>query len=107
MAGGYAGLAHLTRAALSGDRVRVTQLVTPEAEIFLSSGLHNALYAAEIFCLVGDHPRALAFLTRAAELGLGCYPLVATHSRTLAPLRTLPGFAEALKPVEAAWRARK
>jgi len=107
IAGGYAGLAHLTRAALSGDRARVTQLVTPEAERFLRAGLHNALYAAEIFCLAGDHARALGFLARAADQGLGCYPLVATHSRTLAPLRTHPGFAETLNRVEATWKANK
>ena len=106
-AGGYAGLSHLTRAALSGDRARVMQLVTPDAELFLSAGLHNALYAAEIFCLVGDEARALGFLRRAADLGLGCYPLVATHSRSLALLRSNPGFAAILADVEATWKARK
>jgi tetratricopeptide (TPR) repeat protein len=105
-AGGYAGLAHLTRAALTGDRARVLQLVTPDAERFLASGLHNALFAADVFTLVGEHDRALTFLTRAAEQGLGCYPLVATHSRSLALLRNHPGFAPVLAEVERTWRAR-
>jgi TolB-like protein/tetratricopeptide (TPR) repeat protein len=105
-AGGYAGLARLTRAALSGDHARVTGLVTPDVERLLGAGLHNALYAAEIFTLVGDHPRALGFLRRAAELGLGCYPLVATHSKTLGPLRNAPGFAAILADVEATWKKR-
>jgi TolB-like protein/tetratricopeptide (TPR) repeat protein len=104
--GGYASLARLTRAALSGDHARVASLVTPDVERLLGAGLHNALYAAEIFTLVGDHPRALAFLKRAADQGLGCYPLVATHSRTLAPLRSAPGFSEILANVEATWRKR-
>jgi len=106
-AGGYAGLAHLTRAALAGDRQRVQQLVTPEAERFLGWGLHNALFAADIFALVGDLDRALAFLVRGAELGLGCYPLLATHSRSLAPLRNHPGFSAMLRDVEATWKSRR
>jgi TolB-like protein/tetratricopeptide (TPR) repeat protein len=105
-AGGYAGLAHLTRAAMTGDRARVLQLVTPDAERFLASGLHNALFAAEVFSLIGERDRALAFLTRAAELGLGCYPLVATHSRSLALLRDHPRFGAVLQDVERTWLAR-
>jgi eukaryotic-like serine/threonine-protein kinase len=105
-AGGYAGLAHLTKAALTGDHARVTSLVTPDVQMFLSRGIHNALYGAEIFSLVGDTTRALWFLDKAAGLGLGCYPLLATHSRSLAPLRSAPGFADVLKRVEANWHTR-
>jgi TolB-like protein/tetratricopeptide (TPR) repeat protein len=106
-AGGYAALVHVTRAGLARDRARVEALVTPDVERFLSAGLHNALYAAEIACLVGDTRRALTWLERSAALGLGCYPLVAEHSFLLAPVRKEPGFPAVLEAVAANWHRRQ
>jgi len=106
-AGGYAGLAFLTRLALVGDRARVLALLTPEVQAFLASGIHNALYAAEVCSLVGEIGRAVWFLQKSADLGLGCYPLLAKHSRSLAPLRSEPEFSRILGQVEASWRSRR
>jgi TolB-like protein len=105
-AGGYAGLAFLTRLALVGDRARVLALLTPDVQAFLASGIHNALYAAEVCSLVGEAGRALWFLQKSADLGLGCYPLLAKHSRSLAPLRSELEFARILGQVEASWKSR-
>ena len=65
----------------------------------MTMGLHNALYGAEIFTLIGEPARALASLALAARLGLGCAALVGRHSRALAPLRAEPGFAAILEGV--------
>jgi tetratricopeptide (TPR) repeat protein len=106
-AGGYAGLAFLTRLALVGDRARVLALLTAEVQAFLASGIHNALYAAEVCTLVGETSRALWFLQKSADLGLGCYPLLAKYSRSLAPLRAEAEFARILSQVETTWKSRR
>ena len=101
MTGTYARMVQLTHAAVTGDRARALGLLTPDVERFITMGLHNALYGAEIFTLIGETERALASLARSAQLGLGCTALVATHSRTLAPLRAEPGFGDILRSIAA------
>jgi serine/threonine protein kinase/tetratricopeptide (TPR) repeat protein len=105
--GGYARLAPLTRAAVLGDRDAVLAQLTPEVAGFLGIGLHNAFYVAEILALVGEGTRSLEALRRAVTFGLGCYPLISEHSRCLASVRALPGFAPIAAEVEKAWRSNR
>ena len=105
--GWYGVLAELTQAALTSRRARVRELFAPELEAFLGQAIHNAFYAAEICALVDDPARAVRFLRRAIDLGLGCYPMVAVHSRALASIRGLPEFTELLAPLETVWRRRQ
>jgi serine/threonine-protein kinase len=59
--------------------------------------------AAELFCFTGQHDLAMRELTEGAEQGF--IDLVwLDHCPVLAPLRTMPGFAEARRKVRA--RAR-
>ena len=98
-AGGYAGLAFLTRLALVGDRARVLALLTPDVQAFLASGIHNALYAAEVFSLVGERQsRALVSAEVGRPRAWAVIRLLAKHSRSLAPLRSEPGFRPDSRP---------
>jgi hypothetical protein len=101
----YLYLAQLTACALTGDRAGVAKLLTPDVIGFLSSNLYNAFYGAEIAALAGDGRQTMAFLERAVALGLGCYPLLAAHSRPLAPFREDPAFQPVLAAVRARWEA--
>jgi tetratricopeptide (TPR) repeat protein len=103
----YKSLVHVTRHALAHDRARVEALITPVVEKFFQTGVHNALYGAEVFALVGDRARSLALIRRAVALGFGCHPFLAQYSRCLEPLRGEPEFQALLGEVEPIWRARQ
>jgi tetratricopeptide (TPR) repeat protein len=55
---------------------------------------HTRFHLAEPFALAGDHDRALDMIERTVDGGFYPYPFISTHCPFLAPLRSLPRFAE-------------
>ncbi len=55
---------------------------------------HTQFHLAEPFALSGDHDRALDMIGRTVDGGFYPYPFISTHCPFLAPLRSLPRFAE-------------
>ena len=55
---------------------------------------HTRFHLAEPFALAGDHDRALDMIERTVDGGFYPYPFISEHCPFVAPLRSLPRFAE-------------
>ncbi len=55
---------------------------------------HTRFHLAEPFAVAGDHERALEMIERTVDGGFYPFPFISAHCPFLAPLRSLPRFAE-------------
>ena len=101
----WARMACAMRFALSDDRERMLESITPDLREAARSDEIFSWWLADCYAIVGDHAAALDCVERMIELGVINYPFLARHEPFLRSVRDEPRFLGLLERARKAWDA--